>query len=66
MCRITFANLRLIEDLPGHFYVWLCSEEAKFFKNKFVWVNWDVEECKARAEEIQSSNLLTIGLRGIE
>jgi len=44
----------------------LCSEEAKFFRNKFVWANWDVEECKARAEEIQGSNLLTIGLRGID
>jgi len=31
-------------DLPGDFTVWLVSEEAKFLKGKFVWVNWDAEE----------------------
>lgn len=58
--------LSVPENLPGQFYVWLCSEEAKFLKNKFVWANWDVDELIARAEEIQNSNLLTIGLRGVD
>ncbi|KAK8203603.1 hypothetical protein M8818_005253 [Zalaria obscura] len=51
--------------LPGDFAVWLASPEAKFLKNKFVWANWDVEELKARAEEIQSSRLLTWVLDGV-
>jgi hypothetical protein len=44
--------------------VWLASEEAKFLKGKFVWVNWDVDELKANAKEIESTNLLTLGLQG--
>lgn len=53
-------------DLPGQFCVWLVSEEAKFLKNKFVWANWDVEELKQRADEIQNSRLLTIMLEGMD
>jgi hypothetical protein len=30
-----------------------------------VWVNWDVEELKARADEIKSSLLLRVLLNGI-
>lgn len=46
-------------DLPGHFYVWLASDEAKFLKGKYVWANWDAKELLERAEEIKSSKLLT-------
>ncbi|KAL2262264.1 hypothetical protein VTK26DRAFT_1946 [Humicola hyalothermophila] len=45
-------------DLPGHFYVWLASTEARFLKSKFVWVNWDAQELLERAEEIKNSTLL--------
>ncbi|PQE33602.1 hypothetical protein CJF32_00003463 [Rutstroemia sp. NJR-2017a WRK4] len=31
-------------DLSGDFTLWLASEEAKFLKGKFVWVNWNAEE----------------------
>ncbi len=44
--------------------MWAASAEAKFLKGKFVWVNWDVEELKARSKEIESTPLLTLGLEG--
>ncbi|KAJ5833634.1 Glucose/ribitol dehydrogenase [Penicillium riverlandense] len=56
-----------IEDhvsLPANFNVWLASQEAQFLKGKFLWANWDVDELKAKAEEIESSGLLSIGLGG--
>lgn len=47
-------GLERIDDaeLAGDFYVRALSEEAKFLKGKFVWVNWDVEELKAESEKI--------------
>ncbi|KAK4248950.1 hypothetical protein C7999DRAFT_30639 [Corynascus novoguineensis] len=45
-------------DLPGHFYVWLTSTEARFLKSKFVWANWDAQELLEKAEEIKNSTLL--------
>lgn len=62
---VCLLTLTLIVALPGHFAVWLASDDAKFLRNKFVWVNWDVEELKAKAEEIKSSRLLSIGLDGV-
>ncbi|KIY04110.1 uncharacterized protein Z520_00802 [Fonsecaea multimorphosa CBS 102226] len=53
-------------ELPAHFLVWIASDEAAFLRNKFVWANWDVEELKARAEEIQTSSLLRVSLNGID
>lgn len=45
--------------------MWLASPEAAFLAGRFVWANWDVEELKARAKEIEESPyLLTIGLIG--
>ncbi|KAF9776776.1 hypothetical protein IL306_004971 [Fusarium sp. DS 682] len=51
--------------LPAQFYVWLASPEAEFLKGKFVWANWDVDELKARAEEIKNSLLLRVTLNGV-
>jgi shikimate kinase len=56
----------LVAELPGHFLVWLASEEAKFLKNRYVWVNWDVEELMSRAKEIESTSLLQVGLSGVD
>ncbi|KAJ5776437.1 Glucose/ribitol dehydrogenase [Penicillium nucicola] len=56
-----------IEDhvsLPANFNVWLASPEAQFLKGKFLWANWDVDELKSNAEEIEGSGLLSIGLGG--
>jgi hypothetical protein len=50
--------------LPASFNVWLASPEARFLKGKFLWVNWDVEELKARAEELENSQELNIQLGG--
>ncbi|KAJ5899666.1 hypothetical protein N7495_004410 [Penicillium taxi] len=51
-------------DLPADFSVWAASPEAKFLKGKVVWANWDVDELKARAEEIASSSLFTVAIEG--
>ncbi|KAM0426283.1 hypothetical protein ACHAPT_008323 [Fusarium lateritium] len=53
-------------ELPGHFVVWLASDEASFLRNKFVWANWDVDELRVRAKEIQASSLLRISLDGVD
>jgi hypothetical protein len=50
--------------LPGNFVVWLASEEGKFLNGKFVYVNWDVDELKDNAREIEITSLLTLGLSG--
>ena len=52
-------------DLSGHFCLWLVSSEANFLRGKFVWVNWDVEELKARKDEILSTDLLDTKLGGV-
>jgi hypothetical protein len=51
-------------ELAGNFTVWIASPEAKFLNGKFVWVNWDVEELKVNAKEIESTSILTLGLEG--
>jgi hypothetical protein len=33
-------------------------------KGKFLWTNWDVDELKSRAEEIEAGMQLSIGLVG--
>ena len=56
----------LIVELPAHFLVWIASSEAAFLRNKFAWANWDVEELKDRAEEIQGSSLFRVFLSGVD
>jgi hypothetical protein len=51
--------------LPGNFVVWLSSSEAAFLKGKYTYVNWDIDELKTKADEIQNSNLLTLSLDGL-
>ena len=53
-----------IADLPASFCVWLASGESDFLKGRFVWANWDVNEMKAKAEEIVGNDLLTMRLTG--
>ena len=57
------ADLDIV-SLPASFSVWLASPEAKFLDQKFLWVNWDVEELKAQAKEIEGTQRLGIGLDG--
>jgi NAD(P)-dependent dehydrogenase (short-subunit alcohol dehydrogenase family) len=51
-------------SLSAGFMVWLASPEARFLNGKYLWVNWDVDELKARAKEIEGSSLLNLGLIG--
>jgi hypothetical protein len=51
-------------SLPANFCVWLASPEAQFLKGKFLWANWDVDELKVKAKEIEASGHLSIGLGG--
>lgn len=53
-----------IVSLPASFNVWLASPEARFLRGKFVWCNWDVDELKAQATEIENGTKLNIGLVG--
>jgi hypothetical protein len=68
-CKNDFLRISLrlyiTAELAGQFTVWLASPEAKFLKGKFVWVNWDVDELKARADEIKDSLLFRILLNGV-
>jgi hypothetical protein len=57
----------LTVSLPADMLLWLSSKEAAFLHGKFVWVNWDVEELKAKKAEIEADPyLLAIGLGGTE
>jgi len=49
-------------SLPANFHLWLASKEAAFLSGKFLWVNWDVEELKAKAKEIESSARFNVGV----
>ncbi|KAK5126162.1 hypothetical protein LTR08_005025 [Meristemomyces frigidus] len=51
-------------SLPASFSVWLASSEARFLKDKFLWANWDVDELKAQARDIEASTRFNIGLVG--
>ncbi|KAI9677981.1 MAG: hypothetical protein M1822_008089 [Bathelium mastoideum] len=51
-------------QLPAHFLLWLASSEAKFCRGRTVWSNWDVDELKAKAKEIESGIMLTSGVHG--
>lgn len=56
--------INLIVSLPASFCVWLVSPEAKFLNGKYLWVNWDVDELKARSKEIQKGQEFNIQLVG--
>ncbi|KAK5992322.1 Short chain dehydrogenase citE [Cladobotryum mycophilum] len=51
-------------QLPAHFVVWLSSPEAAFLNGRSVWANWDVDELKAKAKDIQQSQLFTSCING--
>lgn len=50
--------------LPADFMLWLASPEGRFLKGKYLWSNWDVDELKARAQEIEGTAELSIQLVG--
>jgi hypothetical protein len=44
--------------------VWLTLPEAQFLNGKLVWANWDVDELKAKADEISAGSQMTAGIDG--
>jgi len=58
------AEVIVKAELAGDFVVWDASQEAKFLKGRFAWVNWDVEELEASWNEIEGSRELTLALKG--
>ncbi|KAI1746755.1 hypothetical protein F4782DRAFT_553028 [Xylaria castorea] len=48
--------------LVGSVTVYLSARQPNHLKGRHLCVNWDVEELEARKEEIEKSNLLTLGL----
>ncbi|KAK8025286.1 oxidoreductase [Apiospora arundinis] len=51
-------------SLPAGFMLWLASPEAAFLKGKFLWSNWDVDELKTRAKEIEGSQEFNVQVVG--
>jgi hypothetical protein len=52
-------------SLPADFMVWAVSPDAAFLKGKFIWSNWDVEELKAKKDQILSDPaFLNLGMNG--
>lgn len=47
-----------LADLSAAVAVWLTSSEAAFLAGRFIWASWDVNELKARAEEIRNGRYL--------
>lgn len=60
---LTFTDVETV-DLAGYFSVWVTSPEAGFLRGKFLWANWDVDELKARKDELQDPKMLVTGLLG--
>lgn len=50
--------------MPASFNLWLASPEARFLKGKFLWANWDIEELKANAKELEAGTRFEVGLVG--
>lgn len=50
--------------LPAHFLLWVVSKEARFLKGKYVCANWDVEEMKGMAKQIEKTRILEGQIHG--
>jgi hypothetical protein len=57
--------MTLTASLSADFIVWAASEEAAFLRGRFVFANFDVDELKARKNEIEQGSDLTLGLIGV-
>ena len=51
-------------SLAAHFLLWLASKEARFLRGKYVCSNWDVEEMKAKAKQIEMPRMLEANIHG--
>lgn len=53
-------------ELVGQFFAWAATEDAAFLNGRFVWAEWDVEDLKAKRDEILAKDLLLFGMDGVE
>jgi hypothetical protein len=54
-----------IEQLAGDFIVWSIRLDGHFLNGRFVHANWDVDELKAKKDEIlKNPEMYTMGLIG--
>ena len=51
--------------LAADFVVWLASPEADFMAGRVATANWDVEERKAKKQEILDDDLLLVTVKGL-
>ncbi|RFU36003.1 hypothetical protein B7463_g320, partial [Scytalidium lignicola] len=52
-------------DLPANYAVWIASPEGDFLSGRFTWASWDVDELKAKKDELEKDpSLLLLGLNG--
>lgn len=51
-------------SMPASFNLWLASPEARFLKGRFLWANWDIEELKKNAKDIEAGQRFSVGLVG--
>lgn len=51
-------------SLAGDFFVWAATEEADFLSGRFVWAEWDIEELKAKRNQILEEDLLLTTIDG--
>ena len=50
--------------LAGQFFAWLATDEADFLSGRFVWAEWDIDELKAKKDEILEKDLLLTTIDG--
>ncbi|KKP03691.1 hypothetical protein THAR02_04207 [Trichoderma harzianum] len=50
--------------VAGQFFAWLASDEAEFLSGRFVWAEWDVDELKAKKQQILKEDLLLTTIDG--
>ncbi|KAJ4857413.1 short chain dehydrogenase domain-containing protein [Trichoderma breve] len=50
--------------VAGQFFAWLASDEAEFLSGRFVWAEWDVDEFKAKKDQILKEDLLLTTIDG--
>jgi NAD(P)-dependent dehydrogenase (short-subunit alcohol dehydrogenase family) len=44
--------------VAGEFFAWASTEEADFLSGRFAWAEWDIDELKAKKDEILEKDLL--------
>lgn len=62
--KVSLTYERATVELPAHYTVYIASPEAAYLKGKFSWCNWDVDELKTKAKEIEESSIFTTGIEG--